>query len=35
MREKMKQEGFEIVDQKYSDKKAALDYGALIVYGEK
>jgi ubiquinone/menaquinone biosynthesis C-methylase UbiE len=35
MKEKIKEEVFELVDQKYPDKKASLDYGAVIVYGEK
>jgi ubiquinone/menaquinone biosynthesis C-methylase UbiE len=34
-REKIKQQVFELVEQKYPDKKAALDYGALVVSGEK
>ncbi|WP_133272539.1 class I SAM-dependent methyltransferase [Hymenobacter radiodurans] len=33
--EKIKQQVFELVDQKYPDKKAALDYGAVVVMGEK
>ncbi|WP_223284491.1 hypothetical protein [Hymenobacter qilianensis] len=33
--EKIKQQVFELVDQKYPDKKAALDYGAVVVTGEK
>lgn len=35
MKLKIKKEVFELVDQKYPDKKAALDYGAVIVCGEK
>lgn len=35
MKLKIKNEVFELVDQKYPDKKAALDYGAVIVCGEK
>lgn len=35
MKEKIKKEVFEVVDQKYPDKKAAIDWGAVIVYGEK
>jgi ubiquinone/menaquinone biosynthesis C-methylase UbiE len=35
LKEKIKKEVFELVDQKYPDKKAALEYGAVIVYGEK
>jgi ubiquinone/menaquinone biosynthesis C-methylase UbiE len=34
-KEKIKKEVFELVDQKYPDKKAALDCGALVVSGEK
>ncbi len=35
MKEKIKNEVFELVDQKYPDKNAAIDYGAVIVSGEK
>lgn len=35
MKLKIEKEVFELVDQKYPDKKAALDYGAVIVCGEK
>jgi len=35
MKEKIKKEVFEVIDQKYPDKKAAIDWGAVIVYGEK
>jgi len=35
MKEKIKKEVFELVDQKYPDKNAAVDYGAVVVYGEK
>jgi len=35
MKLKIKKEVFELVDQRYPDKKAALDYGAVIVRGEK
>ncbi len=35
MKEKIKKEVFDLVDQKYPDKKAALDFGTVIVYGEK
>jgi len=35
MKEKIKKEVFELVDQKYPGKNTALDYGAVIVYGEK
>ena len=35
MKLKIKNDVFELVDQKYPDKKAALDYGAVIVCGEK
>jgi ubiquinone/menaquinone biosynthesis C-methylase UbiE len=34
-KEKIKKEVFDIIDKKYPDKKAAIDYGALVVYGEK
>ena len=34
-KEKIKTEVFGLLDQKYPDKKAAIDYGAIIVYGEK
>ncbi|WP_261990198.1 class I SAM-dependent methyltransferase [Hymenobacter sp. BT188] len=33
--EKIKQQVYELVDQKYLYKKAALDYGAVVVSGEK
>ncbi len=35
MKEKIKNEVFDLVDQRYPDQKAAIDYGAVIVYGEK
>jgi ubiquinone/menaquinone biosynthesis C-methylase UbiE len=35
MKEKIKKEVFEVIDQKYPDKKAAIDWGAVVVYGEK
>jgi hypothetical protein len=35
MREKIKREVFELVDQKYPDKNVALDYGTVVVSGEK
>lgn len=35
MKLKIKKEVFELVDQKYAGKNAALDYGTVIVYGEK
>jgi len=35
MREKIKKEVFELLDRKYPDKKAAVDYGAVVVCGEK
>jgi hypothetical protein len=35
IKEKIKNEVFELVDQKYPDKNAAIDYGAVIVSGEK
>jgi ubiquinone/menaquinone biosynthesis C-methylase UbiE len=35
MKEKIKKEVFELVDKHYPDKKAALDYGAVVVSGEK
>ena len=35
MKEKIRKEVFDLVNQKYPDKKATLDYGAIIVYGEK
>jgi SAM-dependent methyltransferase len=35
MKAKIKEEVFALVEQKYPDKKASLDYGAVIVYGEK
>ena len=35
MKEKIKKEVFELVEQKYPDQKAAIDYGAIILYGEK
>jgi len=34
-KEKIKREVFELVDQKYPDKKAALDCGALVISGVK
>ncbi|MCB2409750.1 class I SAM-dependent methyltransferase [Hymenobacter lucidus] len=34
-KETIKGQVFELVDQKYPDKKAALDYGTVIVAGEK
>jgi ubiquinone/menaquinone biosynthesis C-methylase UbiE len=34
-RSKIKKEVFELVDQKYPGKRAAIDYGAVIVCGEK
>jgi ubiquinone/menaquinone biosynthesis C-methylase UbiE len=34
-KDKIKKEVFDIVDQKNPDKKAALDYSAVIIYGEK
>lgn len=35
MKEKIKKEVFQLLDQKYPDQKAAIDYGALVVYAEK
>ena len=35
MKAKIKEEVFALVDERYPDKKASLDYGAVIVYGEK
>lgn len=35
MKEKIKKEVFHLLDQKYPDQKAAIDYGALVVYAEK
>ncbi len=35
MKEKIRNEVFGLIDQKYHDKKAAIDYGAVVVYGEK
>lgn len=35
MKEKIKKEVFDLIDQKSPDKKAILDYGAVVVYGEK
>lgn len=35
MKSKIKKEVFDLVDQKYPGKNAALDYGAVVVYGEK
>jgi ubiquinone/menaquinone biosynthesis C-methylase UbiE len=35
MKEKIKQEVFALVDAKYTDKKATLDYGTLVVSGRK
>lgn len=34
-KEKIRQEVFDLVNQKYPDQQAALDYGALVVSGEK
>jgi ubiquinone/menaquinone biosynthesis C-methylase UbiE len=34
-KEKIRRAIFELVDQKYPDKKAALDYGALVISGVK
>lgn len=35
MKEKIKKEVFQLLDQQYPDQKAAIDYGALVVYAEK
>lgn len=35
LKEKIRNEVFDLVDQKYPDRNAALDYGALIVCGRK
>jgi hypothetical protein len=35
MKEKIKKEVFEYLDQRYPDKRAAIDYGAVVVHGEK
>jgi len=35
LKEKIRKEVFDLVDQRYPDKNAALDYGALIVCGQK
>lgn len=35
LKEKIRKEVFILLDQKYPDKKAAIDYGAVVVYGEK
>jgi hypothetical protein len=35
LKKKIKKEVFELLDQKYPDKKAAIDYAAAVVYGEK
>jgi hypothetical protein len=35
MKVKIKDEVFELIDSKIPDKKTELDYGAMVVYGEK
>jgi len=35
LKDKIKKDVFDLLNQKYPDKKAAIDYGALVVYGEK
>ena len=35
MKVKIKDEEFELIDSKIPDKKTELDYGAMVVYGEK
>jgi SAM-dependent methyltransferase len=35
LKEKIKKEVFDLVDQKYPNQQAAIDYGARIIYGEK
>ncbi len=34
MNKKIKKEVFDLLNQKYPDKKAAVDYGAVVVSGE-
>lgn len=34
-KEKIRNDVFALIDEKYSDGKVALDYGAVVVYGEK
>ncbi|GAB3495967.1 hypothetical protein GCM10027341_14060 [Spirosoma knui] len=35
MKEKIRTEVFDLIDAKYADKKASLDYGTLVVSGQK
>ena len=35
MKEKIRSEVFELLDQKFADRKLAIDSSALVIYGEK